>query len=207
MSQLPRRQLFFSSFATALLFVTACSTLLVEQTVRNGRNALKMGQPDNAINYFSLAAESAPDYKTSHLLSESVWTYLGRAYYEKGRYQESRTALDKSLAKDNNDFVARLYLGMGLVRSSDRERGLAEMKTALNEMHQWLENVTSESSEGAYWDPNRQLRKTIETSLGERSTAIELVVMSQRIGKQLEEEIDRAEKDKIQSSYDTGSKN
>jgi len=166
-----------------------------------------MGQPDNAINYFSLAAESTPDYKTSYVLSESVWTYLGRAYYETGRYQESRTALDKSLAKDNNDFVARLYLGMGLVRSSDRERGLAEMKTALNEMHQWLENVTSETSEGAYWDPNRRIRKTIETSLGERSTPIELVVMSQRIGKQLEEEIDRAERDKIQSSYDTGSKN
>jgi len=202
-----RRQLCFSSLAAAFLFAAACSTLQVEQTVRDGRNALNRGQPENAINYFTLAAESSPDYKTSYILSESIWTYLGRAYYETGRYQESRTALNKSLAQDNKDFVARLYLGMGLVRSGDRERGLAEMKTALNEMHQWLENVTSETTEGTYWDPNRQIRKTIENSLAEKSTAIELVVMSQRIGKQLEQEIDRAERDKVKSSYDTGSKN
>jgi len=96
---------------------------------------------------------------------------------------------------------------MVITRSGERERGLAEMETALNEMHQWLDNITTDSSVGIYWDPNRQIRKTIETSLSEKPTAIEMVVMAQRIGKQLEEEIDRAERDKIRSSYDQGSKN
>lgn len=207
MNQTRRRKLSFSTFLAALLFLTACTTLQVEQNVHDGRNALLMGQLDNAANYFSRAAESNPNYKTSYALRESVWTYLGRAYYEMGKYQESRTALDKALANDNTDSVARLYQGMVLVRTGERERGLAEMKTALNEIHQWLENVTAESSTGIYWDPNRQIRKTIETILEEKPAAIEMVVMAQRVGKQLEEEIDRAERDKIRSSNAQGGKN
>jgi tetratricopeptide (TPR) repeat protein len=187
--------------------LAACTTLQVEQEVRDGRNALVRGQLDNAVDYFSRASQLKPDYRTSYALRESVWTYLGRAYYELGKYPESRTALDKALATDNKDFMARLYQGMVITRSGERERGLAEMETALNEMHQWLDNITTDSSVGIYWDPNRQIRKTIETSLSEKPTAIEMVVMAQRIGKQLEEEIDRAERDKIRSSYDQGSKN
>jgi tetratricopeptide (TPR) repeat protein len=179
----------------------------VEQDVQDGRSALLTGQSDDAVNYFGRAAESNPNYKSPHALGESVWTYLGRAYYETGKYPEARTALDKALASDKNDYVAQLYLGMTLVRSNDQDRGLAEMKTALNGIHEWLENLTSKSAEGAYWDPNKQIRKTIETALAEKPSAIELVVIAQRVGKQLEEEIGRAERDKVRALYDQGVRN
>ena len=161
-------------------------------------------QPEDAVNYFTRAAESSPNYKTSYALRESIWTYLGRAYYETGKYREARAALDKALASDKSDFVARLYLGMTLVRSNERERGLVEMETALNETHQWIETLTQESQAGAYWDPNRQIRTTIEKSLAEKPTAIELIVTAQRVGKQLEEEIYRSEQDRTRSLYNEG---
>lgn len=201
------RKLLISTSVAALVFVTGCAGLQVEHTVQDGRTALLTGRPDDAVNYFGLAAESNPNYKTSYALRESVWTYLGRAYYETGKYPEARTSLDKALASDKNDYMARLYLGMTLVRSNDRDRGLAEMKTALNGIYEWLEDLTSESSVGYYWDPNKQLRKAIETALAEKPSAIELVVTAQRVGKQLEEEIYRAERDKVRSLYNQGGRN
>ena len=90
---------------------------------------------------------------------------------------------------------------MTLVRLNDRERGLAEMETALNGIHEWLENLASDSSVGNYWDTNRQIRKTIESGLAGKPSAIEVVVTAQRVGKQLEEEIDRAQRDNFQMLY------
>ena len=207
MKQTLLRKLLISSFVAALVFVTGCTTLQVDQNVHDGRTALLTGRSDDAVNYFSRAAESNPNYKTSYTLRESVWTYLGRAYYETGKYPEARTVLDKALASDKNDYVARLYLGMTFVRSNDRDRGLAEMETALKGIHEWLENLASDSSVGNYWDPNRQIRKTIETGLAGKPSAIELVVTAQQVGKQLEEEIDRAQRDKVRSLYNQGSRN
>ena len=189
-----------------LLGVLGCATIQVDQTVQSGRNALMANHPDDAVNYFTRAAESNPNYQTSYALRESVWTYLGRAYYQSGKYPEARAALLKALASDKDDFVARLYLGMTLVRSNERERGLAEMETALNATHQWLDTMASESSDGIYWDPNQQIRKSIEQSLGEKPTAIELIVTAQRVGRQLEEEIYQAERDKNRSLYNQGAK-
>lgn len=184
-----------------LVFVTGCATLQTKQDVQDGRTALLTGRPDDAVTYFSRAAESNPNYETSYALRESVWTYLGRAYYETNKYPEARKALDKALASDQNDYVARLYLGMTLVRLNDRDRGLAEMETALNGIHEWLENLASDSSLGNYWDTNRQIRKTIESGLAGNPSAIELVVTAQRVGKQLEEEIDKAQRDNVQMLY------
>jgi tetratricopeptide (TPR) repeat protein len=200
------KQTLIPSIVAALLGVMGCTTMQIDKDVQSGRNALFAGQPENAVNYFISVAEANPNYRTSYALRESIWTYLGRAYYESGKYREARPALDKALASDKDDFVARLYLGMTLVRTNERERGVAEMQTAFKETHQWLETLTSESAEGAYWDPNRQIRKTIETSLAEKPSPIELVVTAQRVGKQLEEEIHRSEQDKHSSLYNEGGK-
>jgi tetratricopeptide (TPR) repeat protein len=200
------KQTLIPSIVAALLGVVGCASMQIDKDVQSGRNALFAGQPETAVNYFNSVAEANPNYKTSYRLRESIWTYLGRAYYESGKYREARPALDKALASDKDDFVARLYLGMTLVRTNERERGVAEMQTAFNETHQWLETLTSEGAEGAYWDPNRQIRKTIETSLAEKPSAIELVVTAQRVGKQLEEEIYRSEQDKHSSLYNEGGK-
>ena len=201
MNQTRLRKLLIPVSVAVLVFVTGCATLQTKQDVQDGRTALLTGRPDDAVTYFSRAAESNPNYETSYALRESVWTYLGRAYYETNKYPEARKALDKALASDQNDYVARLYLGMTLVRLNDRDRGLAEMETALNGIHEWLENLASDSSVGNYWDTNRQIRKTIESGLAGKPSAIELVVTAQRVGKQLEEEIDKAQRDNVQMLY------
>ena len=207
MNQTRLRRLLIPVSAVALLFVMGCATLQTDQDVQDGRTALLTGRPDDAVKYFSRAAESNPNYKTPYVLRESVWTYLGRAYYETGQYREARTALDNALASDKNDYVARLYLGMTLVRSNDQDRGLVEMETALKGIHEWLDNMASDSSVGNYWDPNKQIRKSIESGLTGKPAAIELVVTAQRVGKQLEEEINRAQRDNVQSLYNQGGRN
>jgi tetratricopeptide (TPR) repeat protein len=201
MNQTRLKTFLISLSAAALVCVAGCATLQVEQDFQAGRGALLTGRSEDAVNYFRRTAESNPNYKTSYTLRESVWTYLGRAYYETRKYPEARTALDKALASDKNDYMARLYLGMTLVRSNDRDRGLVEMENALNGIHDWLENLTSDSSASSYWDPNKQIRKTIETELAGKPNPIELVVTGQRIGKQLEEEIDKAQRDKSRTTY------
>lgn len=200
------RRLLIRVSIAGFVFVAACATLQTEQDVKDGRVALLTGRADDAVKYFSRAAESNPNYKTPYVLRESVWTYLGRAYYETGKYPEARTTFDKALASDNTDYMARLYLGMTLVRSNDSDRGRAEMETALNGIYEWLENLSS-SPEGNYWDTNKQIRKSIESGLAEKPAAIELVVTAQRVGKQLEEEIARAQRDNVQSLYNQESNN
>lgn len=201
MNQNYLRKLLIGSSALAFACLASCSTLQVEQNFQAGRAALLSGHPEEAVDYFRRAAESNPNFKTSYMLRESVWTYLGRAYYETGKYPEARAVLDKAVASDKDDYMARLYLGMTLVRSNDRNRGLVEMETALNGIHDWLEGLTYTSTGGGYWDPNRQIRKTIETELAGKPSPIELVVVAQRVGKQLEDEIDKSQRDKTRSVY------
>jgi len=201
------RRLVISSAVSALILITGCASLPLEQNIQDGRAALLSGRAEDAMNYFNHVAELDPNYTTSYALRESVWTYLGRAYYEAGKYTEARSALEKSLARDKNDNLAHLYLGLALARSNDRERGLAEMETGLNGIHQWLENISSEDAAGSYWDPNKQIRRTIEKGLAGQPSAIEVVVIAQRVGKQLEEEIDRVGRDKSRALYNEGSRN
>lgn len=73
-----------SSAVSALVFVIGCASLPVEQNFQDGRTALSSGRPDDAVNYFNRVAALDPNYMTSYAIHESVWIYLGRAYYETG---------------------------------------------------------------------------------------------------------------------------
>lgn len=82
-----------------------------------GRQALLRGEPDNAANYFNAIAQTDPSYVvTSAPPRKSIWTYLGRAYYNAGRYAEAKVALDKALTYVKDDDVARLYRGLTVLR-------------------------------------------------------------------------------------------
>jgi tetratricopeptide (TPR) repeat protein len=190
----PRKFWLLSSFA-AILLSTGCS-YHTDRRMQEGRTALLAGRPEEALNYFNTVAEDNPNYQTSNALHESIWTYLGRAYYETGKYAEARKALDQALVFDPNDSMARLYLGMTLTRSNDRDRGLVEMQTGLNGIHVLLDSLAVENVAISYWDPNKQIRKLIESGLAGKPSAIELIVTAQRVGKLVEEEIDRERRDR-----------
>jgi tetratricopeptide (TPR) repeat protein len=106
-----------SFLSLALLWVCACAAYDVAGDVQMGRSALMSGDSADALARFRSAAEKDPNYVANFTpLQEGVWTYVGRAYYEQGSLIEARAALERSLAANKKDFVARLYLGMTLIR-------------------------------------------------------------------------------------------
>lgn len=87
--------------------------------VQSGRTALQAGNLESAISSFRRTADSQPDYVVdTPPLRQSIWTYLGRAYYESGKLREAREALSQALQRDERDFLARLYWGLILFREA-----------------------------------------------------------------------------------------
>jgi tetratricopeptide (TPR) repeat protein len=105
-----------SLILSAYLF-TGCASYQVAGDVQSGRTALLSGDLGSALTHFSQAAQANPDYvNDSSPLKEGVWTYVGRAYYAAGKLPEARNALTDSLRRNENEFMARLYLGLTLLR-------------------------------------------------------------------------------------------
>lgn len=199
-------RMLFLACLLALLLAGGCAGLQVGRDVQEGRAALQTGHPEDAVIYLGRAAESDPNYKLPTRAQESILTYLGRAYYETGDNTKARAVLERALGNDGNDYLARLYLGLTLYRSNDRERGRKEIDAGLNGMHAWLDEVTSDSVYGIYWDPNRTIRLAIERTLAGKPEAGEFTASAQRIGRQFDNEIDRARQSEIQSTYQQGGK-
>jgi len=100
-----------------MLFVVSGCGVQVATEVQSGRTALMAGKPELALTHFERGAESQPDYVFDlPPLQEGIWTYLGRAYYETGKLPEAREALSQALKRNDGDFMARLYLGLVLLR-------------------------------------------------------------------------------------------
>jgi tetratricopeptide (TPR) repeat protein len=103
----------------ALLSLPACATLESQTDFLAGRRALMRGEPDNALSYFERVAQKDPAYVSESVSPrKSIWTYVGRAHYNAGRYDAARSAFEKALTHRSDDYVARMYLGLTLVRPS-----------------------------------------------------------------------------------------
>ena len=97
--------------------LAGCSSFSSQGDFQLGRQALLRGEPDNALIYFDRLTVRDPGFSTySGPLRESVWTYVGRAHYNSGRYPEARAAFDRALLQFNDEHVARLYRGLTLIR-------------------------------------------------------------------------------------------
>ena len=102
-------------FALACLAVAACTGS--GTGFSSGRQALLRGEPDNAVAYFDRVAQADPGYiANSPLPRKSIWTYVGRAHYNSGRYADAKVAFDKALTYLKDDYIARLYRGLTLLR-------------------------------------------------------------------------------------------
>ena len=189
-----------------LIIVSGCVGSQVAQEVQLGRNALQTGQPQVAVGYLRNAAELDPNYKTSYSIRESVWTYLGRAYYEVGNFPEARQALEKALSNDKDSPLPRLYLGMTLLRSGDQQEGRRETEAGLRGINNLLNRLASSPSSGIYWDPTRQIRSDIQRALSATGTleSAELITVGERVGSQLDEEIDTVRRVEARDNYNRG---
>ena len=185
-----------------LIIFCGCATIQVANEVQLGRHALQTDQPQAAVGYLRRAAEIDPSYKTTYSISESVWTYLGRSYYEAGNFPEARRALEKALSDDKDDSIARLYLGLTLLRSGDRQAGRLETDDGLRGINNLLNRLASSPSNGIYWDPTRQIRSDIQQALNAEGDQSQLITLAERVGSRLDEEIDNARHDETRAKYD-----
>ncbi len=162
------------------------------------------GDPNNALSHFQRAAEQDPHYLYYGAFPEGVWTYVGRAYYSTGRLPEARTALERAVSRSNDDNLAKLYLGLVLARDGDRPGGLREIENGMRGIHDWLDYVEYHFaySYGRFWDPTKEIRSEIRTNLALISRGVsdwpKLIAGGEWVGKQMEEEIDRARRDEIE---------
>ncbi|HEY2919122.1 MAG TPA: tetratricopeptide repeat protein [Candidatus Binatia bacterium] len=105
--------------ALALLWAAACASFESQSEFLTGRRALLRGEPDNALSYFERVTRSNATFVSDSVSPrKSIWTYVGRAQYNSGRYTEARSAFEKALSHLSEDYVARLYFGLTLLRPS-----------------------------------------------------------------------------------------
>jgi tetratricopeptide (TPR) repeat protein len=194
-------KLYWALLGGLAMTAAACAGFTVAGQVQSGRQALLLNDPEAALAYFQQAAEKEPNYiYTSGNFRESIWTYAGRAQYALGRHEEARRSFERALASYRDDAMARLYLGLALARSGDRQQGLRHIQMGLKGLSQWIEFLNTSRPYYAFWDPNGEIRKEIDKTLalteGERATPLEPVLASAEwIGRQMEEEIDKVRRD------------
>src|SRR5215510_139738 len=185
------------------VILSGCVGSQAAREVQLGRNALQTGNPQAAVGYLRNAAVLDPNYKTPYSIRESVWTYLGRAYYEVGNFPEARRALEKALSNNKDDPLARLYLGLTLLRAGDQQEGRRETEAGLRGVNNLLNRLASSPSTGIYWDPTRRIRSDIQRVLGANNMieSPELITVAERVGSRLDEEIDNARLDESRDKY------
>jgi tetratricopeptide (TPR) repeat protein len=183
-----------------ILFLSGCASFQAGSQILAGRQALLTNNPERALAYFQQAAAKSPDYiYTSGLYREGVWTYLGRAQYATGRLEDARQSFERALSVYKDDYLARLYLGLTVLRSGNQSRGLKELEAGLRGLYDWLEYMNYSRPHEAFWDPTRQIRSEIEKTLamisGRDTDLQKLIENAEWIGMEMEKEIDRVRRD------------
>jgi len=179
------------------------SAFQVGTAVQSGRQALLRKDHAQALPHFEEAARKDPDYiyRSAHF-SEGIWTYVGRCQYATGNFSLAQQCLALALTKDQDDLLARLYLGLTLLRSGDQGRGQTELQQALKSLHDWIENILASCAAETYWDPNRQIRTEIQNTLalmtGTGGARTQILSSAEWLGAEVEEEIERVRREESQ---------
>jgi tetratricopeptide (TPR) repeat protein len=151
--------------------------------------------------YFQKAAQEDPNYRYGTALQQGIFSYVGRSEYAIGRLPQARETLEKALSANREEDLARLYLGLTLARSGDRQRGLQEIEGGMKGIHQWLDyiNEAHRFSFGQFWDPANEIRSEIRQDLamisGREFDWQKLITSGEWIGQRMEEEGDKARRD------------
>lgn len=190
-------------FMVMAIFFGCDSAFQVGTAVQSGRQALLRKDPAQALPHFEHAARKDPYYiyRSAHF-SEGIWTYVGRCQYATGNFSLAQQSLELALTKDQDDLLARLYLGLTLLRSGDQSLGQTELQQALKSLHDWIENILASCAAETYWDPNRQIRTEIQNTLalmtGTGGARTQILSSAEWLGAEVEEEIERVRREESQ---------
>ena len=189
----------FLVLGCVVVFLSSCGpSFQTSGDVAQGRQALFRGDYQSALGLFQSAAQSDPGYIYGSELREGTLSFLGRAQYLNGQLAPARDTLQKAIAQHKSDNVARLYLGLTLARQGDRQSGLRQIEGGMKGIRDFLNYITTTfaSEFGQFWDPNRDIRKAIESDLamisGGKFDWPTLITEGERIGMKIEEEQDNA---------------
>ena len=182
-----------------ILILTGCAAYQAAGQVQSGRQALIINKPEDALAYFQQVAQSNPNYIfQSETYREGIWTYVGRSQYSLGRLTEARQSLEKALSIYPDDYLARIYLGLTLLRGED-SGGLKELAGGMKGLYDWLEYMNRTMPFTAFWDPRREIRSELENDLnllsGKDIDRPQLISSAEWIGQRMEEEIDLVRRD------------
>lgn len=184
-----------------MAYLPGCTSLRAGSDVAAGRRAMLAGNNEAALAYFQSAAQLDPHYKYGTAYRQGIQSYVGRTEYAVGRLPQARQTLEQALKSDGNEELTRLYLGLALARSGDRQRGLKEIESGMRGIHAWLDyiNEAHRFSFGQFWDPAMNIRSAIRSDLamisGREFDWPKLIASSEWIGLMMEEEGDKASRD------------
>jgi tetratricopeptide (TPR) repeat protein len=158
------RLIYFPAWLLVTVSLSACASFQSGGYVAKGRQALFAGNNQAALGYFQAATQADPNYIYGTELQEGTLSFLGRAQYLNGDYAQARSTLEKALAQDKDDNVARLYLGLTLARQGDTEQGLRDIDAGMKGIYDFLNYIADSFrfTYGQYWDPGRDIRSAIE---------------------------------------------
>lgn len=112
----------------SLAFVAACTHTIprfgVGGRYEEGRDQFfrgRGGDMDKAVAALEYVVSRDPTYKDS-------LTYLGRAYYRKGRYQDAYAILQRAAVVNKEDEIAWIALGLTQLRLDQNEQGMEVLK-------------------------------------------------------------------------------
>jgi tetratricopeptide (TPR) repeat protein len=190
-----------------LVFLGGCASLQTAGEVQYGRQALLKGSNETALGYFYGAAQRDPNYvyATGSSPKQGIWSYVGRSEYLTGRLPQAQQTLERALAGNREEDIARLYLGLTLAREGDRQRGLKEIESGMRGIDSFLNyiNQAQRFSIGQYWDPGRDIRSAIQSDLamisGKDLDWQKLIEDTEWLGIRMEQESDLARRQEAQA--------
>ncbi len=112
------------------------------------------GDMDKAVAALEYVVSRDPMYRDS-------LTYLGRAYYRKGRYQDAHAILQRALVLNKEDEIAWIAIGLTQLRLGQNEQGVEVLKGGITLASRvMVENYQDHE----FWDSRGVVRAAIRRS-------------------------------------------
>ena len=144
--------------------LSGCANYQAGGYTQSGIQALLAGNNQTALSYLQAAAQQDPNYIYDTQLNLGVLSYLGRAQYLTGSYPQARQTLEKALAQNSDDNLARLYLGLTQARLGDNQAGLQNIEASMKQINSWI-NYLNGNFPGEGWDPGGAIQARIKNAL------------------------------------------
>lgn len=190
-----------------LVSLCGCAGSQAGFQIEQGRRALLTGKPEIALQHFEQAA--AFDKKIDSPLQEGAWTYVGRAYYASNQFPPARQALDRALAQDQDDDMARLYLGLVDAREQKYESARPQIHAGLQGVYNRIQYIKQFTFAGEYWDPagrlSAELPALIEMVSAPPVNWSAVIPRIERLGLDVETEVEQVQRDEANRYRSGGS--